>query len=77
MKTIPFLALLLFLGSILLLVISYSYRWSFGEIIALDKLPDRLIVRAVPRNIRLIIIVIFPAALIGYIGLIVFNTMRQ
>jgi hypothetical protein len=76
--SIPFLALLLFLGSILLFVISYNYRWSFGEIITLDKLPDdRLIIRAVPRKIRLIAIVIFSAALISYIGLFVFNTMRQ
>jgi hypothetical protein len=76
-KNTPFLALLIFLCSIILLVVSYKYRWSFGEVIALDKLPNRLIVRAVPHNIRIIVIAIFSAALLGYMGLIVFNIIRQ
>jgi hypothetical protein len=73
----PYLALLILLCSIILVVISYKYRWSFGEVIALDNLPNRLIVRAVPHNIRIIIIAIFLAALLGYMGLIVFNIIRQ
>jgi hypothetical protein len=76
-KTTPLLALILFLGYIILLVVGYKYRWSFGEIIALDKLPNRLIVRAFPHKVRLIVITILSAALIGYIGLIVFNIIRQ
>ncbi len=50
--TMPYLSLLIFLTSIILLVVGYKYRWSFGEISALDKLPDRLIVRAVPHTLE-------------------------
>jgi hypothetical protein len=67
----------LLLGSMLLFVAAYKYEW-FTEIIALDSLPsDRFIIRAYPKKVRYILIVFFYAALLSYIGLIIYNRMRH
>jgi len=74
----PLLALFLSLGSILLFfALSYKHKWSYFEIIPLDKLPDRLILPAASKKVGLIIKVLFGAVFMGYFSLILFNTIRK
>lgn len=76
LDTTPLLALSLLLAIIAVSVLSCKYRWS-TETIALDRLPDRLIIPALPNKIRYIVITIFSVALLSYIALFIYNRTRH
>jgi hypothetical protein len=74
----PLLALLLSLGfTILFMLLNYKQRWSYFKVIPLDKLPDRLIFPAAGDKIGFIIRVAFSTALLGYISVFIYNTIRK
>lgn len=73
------LAFLFFLVSyILFLLITNKKRFLGYKKVALYRLPnDTLILRPPPRKIRIIVVVIFTAAVLSYAGIIFINLIRQ
>jgi len=75
----PLLAIVIFLGSVVLFsIVGYKYGWYFCESIALDNLPtDLWIIHAPSKRIRWISATILTAVLLAYAGIVIFNLMRE
>ena len=75
----PRLAILFFIGSVLLFsIVCYRYRWYFYETIALEDLQtDLWIIHAYRKKIRLLIVAIFIAVLLAYTGIFILNLIRE
>jgi hypothetical protein len=73
------LAILFFVGSVVLFsIVGYRYRWCFYESITLEDLQTGLwIIHAPSKKIRLLIVAIFIAALLAYIGIFILNLIRE
>ena len=75
----PLLAIVFFFASLLLyFFIGYRYRWYGWEKIALEHISsDSGILRAPNKRIRLIVLIIFIVAFLGYTIIFIINLLRQ
>jgi len=74
----PLFASIFFITSTTLyFVVGYKYRWAGFETIAIDNLPDRLLIRILPAKLRLIVIFTFATLLAVYTAIFISNLMKK